>query len=297
MSETKSITAVTNGQGKQLRRFAEDAVDGAIDDGLLDKDGAQNLIENGDEFKADIIASIKKHSLSNQYAHEEVESSYAYPKGYKVKGITEQTNILRQLFPGIGFADEKLAEQPLPPNAEGWFAIPKWQSVGKTYGEALQRVLDLIEQTRNGVFHNYCKGRLGANYLRKHERTQKKLEALGEAQKGYDILVVPAQFGLRHRGRSVRRAREIFLTNEFGLGSYEVGIMILTHPERLMNYDDLWIDCAGDEFAPFGGDFHDVPYFSFGGGFGGRVRFDTLWFDDANEFYGSASAFLPPDLL
>ncbi len=57
--------------------------------------------------------------LSNQFADEEVQSSYAYPKGYKVKGITEQTNILRRLFPGIGNALEKLADQPLPPNAEG----------------------------------------------------------------------------------------------------------------------------------------------------------------------------------
>ncbi|MBI2625234.1 MAG: hypothetical protein HYW70_02795 [Candidatus Nealsonbacteria bacterium] len=48
--------------------------------------------------------------------------NYGYPKGYKVKNITEQTNILRQLFPGIGYADDKLAERPLPPNADGRFS-------------------------------------------------------------------------------------------------------------------------------------------------------------------------------
>ena len=45
-----SITTVTDGQKKQVRRFAEDAVDRAIAEGLLDKDSIQKLIENGDEF-------------------------------------------------------------------------------------------------------------------------------------------------------------------------------------------------------------------------------------------------------
>jgi len=290
---TQSITpAVTEGQRKQVKRFAEDAVDRAITKGVLDKNGAQKLIKNGDQFQADIIASIKEHSLSNQFADEEVESSYGYLSGYtKPKGITEQTNILRQLFPGIGFADEKLAQQPLPPNTEGWFAIPRWQSVAKTYNEAVQKVLDLIKQQRKGKFYNWREGQLGEQYLRQHERTTKKFEALGEAQKGYDILVIAAQFGLRHRGRSVRRAREVFMINEFGLGAFAVGIMILTHPERLMNYDDLWIDCAGDEFAPGAdGDFHRAPCFDFDG--------DEVWFITgcvgiASKYFGSASAFLP----
>lgn len=285
------ITNVTDGQKKQVKRFAEDAVDRAVVEGVLDKDSIQKLIENGDEFQADIIASIKKHSLSNQFADEEVESSYGYLSGYrKPKGMTEQVNILRQLIPGIGNALEKLAEQPLPGNAEGWFAIPRWQSVGKTYNEAVQKVLDLIKQQR-GSFYNYREGQLGAKYLRKHERTTKKLEALGEAQKGYDILVVAAQFGLRHRGKSVRRAREVFMGSEFGLGAFEIACMILTHQERLANYDDLWIDCAGDEYAPGGdGDFSHAPCFLFSDG---KVKFDTHWVGGAYEHCGSVSAFLP----
>ena len=157
------ITTVTDGQKKQVKRFAEDAVDRAIAEGLLDKDGIQKLIENGDEFQAHIIAGIKDLLVSNQFADEEVESSYAYPKGYKVKGITDQTNILRQLFPGIGFADEKLADQPLPPNAEGWFAIPKWEKFAPTYGEAVEKVLAMIGSKRK--FYNYRDGQLGADHL------------------------------------------------------------------------------------------------------------------------------------
>lgn len=318
------ITPVTDGQKKQVKRFAEDAVDRAIADGLLDKDTTQKLIENGDEFQTRIIAGIKellvsnqfadeeggdiihgfpypqshseswpkslKHPVSNQFADEEVESNCVYPNGYKVKGITEQTNILRQLFPGVGFADEKLADQLFPPNAEGWFAIPRWQLVAKTYNEAVQKVLDLIEKQRKGKFYNYREDRIGEQYLRQHERTAKKLQTLGNQQKGFDILVVATQFGLRHRGRSVRRAREVFMANEFGLGAFEIGCMILTHPERLQHYDDLWIDCVGDEFSPDAdGFFHYAPDFSLDDG---RVRFHTRWVSYADVHGGSASGFL-----
>src|SRR3989338_2735804 len=223
------ITTVTDGQKKQVKRFAEDAVDRAIAEGLLDKDGIQKLIENGDEFQARIVTGIKELSVSNQFANEEVQSSYAYPKGHKVKGITEQTNILRQLFPGVGFADEKLAEQPLPPNAEGWFAIPKWEKFAPTYGEAVEKVLAMIASKR--TFYNYRKDQTGPEYLRQHAKTVKMFQKLGDEQKDHDILVVPCQFGLRHKGRSVRRAREVFMANEFGLGAFAIGIMLLTHPE------------------------------------------------------------------
>jgi hypothetical protein len=205
---TKSITSVTDGQKKQVRRFAEDALDRAIAEGVLDKDSIQKLIENGDDFQERILAAVRELSLSNLFADEETESSYGYLSGYKPKGMTEQTNRLRQLIPGIGFANEKLVEQPLPPNAEGYFAISRWQSVAPTYGQALQKMFDLIKQTRDGKFYDYREGKLGADRLRLVPKTQKALEKLGKEQEGFDILVAPCQFGFRHRGRSVRRARE-----------------------------------------------------------------------------------------
>ena len=285
---TKSITS---GQRKQYLRFVEDAAERALKEVGLDKDGLQRLIENGDKFQARIITGIREFSVSNQFADEEVECSYVYPADYKVKGITEQTNILRQLFPGIGYADENLASRPLPANTEGWFAIPRWQKVAETYNEAVEKVLELIKQQRKGKFYNWRGGKLGKQYLRQHEHTVKKLQALGDQQKDYDILVVAAQFGLRHRGRSVRRAREIFTTNEFGLGAFEIGCMLLTHPERLVSYNDLGIDCAGDEYAPVaGGSFSSTPFF-FSNESG--VVFGTGWFGRARSGCGSASGSLP----
>ena len=287
---TQSITSITDGQKKQYLRFVEDAAERALKETALDKDGIQKLIENGDEFQARIVTGIKELSVSNQFADEEVQSSYAYPKGYKVKGITEQTNILRQLFPGIGFADEKLADQPLPPNAEGWFAIPKWEKFAPTYGEAVEKVLAMIGSKRK--FYNYRDGQLGAEYLRQHAKTVKMFQKLGDEQKDHDILVVPAQFGLRHKGRSVRRAREVFTANEFGLGAFAIGIMVLTHPERLVQWEQLHVDCAGDEFSSGAdGDFSHAPIFDF---YDGKVKFFAHWYGFAGVRYGSASAFVSP---
>jgi hypothetical protein len=100
-------------------------VEDGIDAMNLQKEGAQRLIENGGEFQAELKKLASRFSITNQYADEEVDSSYGYLSGYKPNGksITKQTNRLRELFPGIGYANEKLAEQVLPENAEGWFAV------------------------------------------------------------------------------------------------------------------------------------------------------------------------------
>jgi hypothetical protein len=278
---------MTSNQRKQIVRFVEDGIDAMN----LQKDGAQRLIENGGEFQSELKKLVERFSITNQYADEEVKSSYGYLSGYKPKGITEQTNRLRELFPGIGYANEKLAEQVLPENVEGWFAIPRWQKVAQTYGEAVQKVLDLIKQTRSGAFQNYRKGELGPTQLRQSAKSVSIFQKLGDEQKEQDILVVPAQFGLRHRGRSVRRAREVMNANECGLGAFAIGIMLLTHPERLKHYDDLWIDCAGDEFAPGAvGVFSGSPYFEF---IDVRVGFGACDVGIAGGRCGSASVCLP----
>ncbi len=303
---TSITNSITDGQKKQIIRVCEDAAlkaaTEAVEEALLTKELAQRILSGGDKLQAKLkevvgqficgvsieLRQEEDKTVSDQFADEEVESSYAYPKGYKVKGITEQTNILRQLFPGIGFADEKIAEQPLPTNAEGWFAIPKWQTLAPTYGEAVEKVLAMIASKRK--FYNYRDGQLGAEYLRQHAKTVKMFQKLGDEQKDFDILVVPAQFGLRHKGRSVRRAREVFAANEFGLGAFAIGIMLLTHPEREVQWEQLHVDCAGDEFAPGAdGGVSDAPIFGFRDG---KVEFGAYWYDDARELFGSASAFL-----
>jgi len=286
-----TLQAITSQQKKQFKRFVEDACDRVLENADLDKNGLQKLLERGGEFQSRIVTAVQELSVSNQYAGEEVASSYGYLSGYEPKSIAEQVEVLRELFPELGSIDEGLAEADLPANAEGWFAIPRWEKIADTYGEAVDKVLALLSKTRGGRFHNYRQGQLGSRYLRQHERTVVMLERFGEAQSDHDILVVPAQFGLMHRGRSVRRAREVFKASEFGLGAFQIVCMLLTHPERLQHLNDLWIDCAGDEFSPGGdGDFSGAPCINFDDG---GVGFGTHWVGSARGDYGSGSGFLP----
>lgn len=295
----QTITQATSGQIKQINRFGSDAIEKVLGELGLDNPGAQRVIEHGYEFveavRTAALASLKDLSVSDKFKNEEVKSNYGYLSGYrKPKSITEQCNILRQIFLGVGFADEKLSEREVPKHAEGWFAIPKWQTVAPTYSEAVQKVLDAIKKARNGKFYNYRDGQINDQRLRQSDKakTAAVFQKLSDEQKDHDILVVAAQFGIYHRGRSVRRAREVFVSNEFGLGAFAVGIMILTHAERLQHYEDLWIDCVGDEFDDPGAAvrFDRAPCFCFGVG---RVEFATFWFDIAYGYCGSASAFVP----
>jgi len=249
---------------------------------------------------ADLIGEfIKKHRYLETFENEEVSSSYGYLSGYKPFGLTGQTNRLRELFSGLGFANQDLLQQiengqvKLPKGAEGWFAIPNWMKnpgiFGETYAEAVQKVLIMIKQARDGKFYNYREGLIDNKHLRQSAKALEAWKQVAEAQGNPDILIVAGQFGLRHRGRSVRRARVVMTSGEFGLGAFAIGCMLLTHPKRLMNYNDLWIDCAGDEFSPDGdGDFSVAPFFRFDDV---KVWFDTRYVDDANDRYGTASGF------
>jgi len=298
---TQSITSITDGQKKQYKRFLEDVGERALAEVSLDKDGIQKLIENGGEFQADVVASIKRLSVSNQFADEEESSSYGYLSGYKPDPSLEENLVnleaelarLRQI-PELAEADydrdylERIrsGEITLPVGNERWTLIPKWELLGKAYGVAVERTLALVSEDRDGNFHNFREGELGANYLRQGARSVEMWKQLAKSQIG-DILIVPIQAGIVYRGRSVRRAREVFRAHEFGLGTFAVGMLILTHPERLKHLDDLWIDCAGDEYSPNAdGDFPYAPIFGFDGG---QVRFYTSWVSGASSGYGSAS--------
>ncbi|MCH8888804.1 hypothetical protein IID26_00030 [Patescibacteria group bacterium] len=237
------------------------------------------------------MTTLTRKATIAKFESEEVASDYGYFSGYKKpKAIARQVTYLRQLLPKLGSADEKLAEENPPPNAEGWFAIPRWEKISPIYHEAVKIVLDLIKETRNGNFYIHREGKLFMQYLRQHESTVAAIKRFGKEQKKHDILVIPAQFGLRHRGRSVRRARETMKNvSEFGLGAFHVAIMILTHPERLEHYRDLWIDCAGDGYAPGSVCCSSAPCFKFSGS---GVGFDSDWFDLSIDHYGSASGFV-----
>jgi hypothetical protein len=260
----------------------------------LGKEAAQRVHMRGNELAAGIAKLIAELSVSDQYADEEVETSYNYPPQYRVKPLAEQIETLVKLFNLDGTKAYAYASNlpVLPEGAEGWFAVPRFEAVGNTYGDAVEKVIGLIAKSRK--LKNWREGQLHERYLRQSERTQWMMAKLVEGQEG-DILVIPAQFGFRHRGKSVRRVRETFYDNEFGLGAFAVGTMLLTHPEREVEWEQLHIDCSGDEYSPVAdGRFVNAPIFSWSDG---GLHFNHNWASVASEQYGSASGFLPKSLL
>lgn len=265
-------------------------------------DGSAQRLNESREFWKELGELIQKHSATNQYANEVVSSNYTYPKEYKSpKPIAEQVKTIATTF-GLNptQALEFTKNLPtLPEGAEGWFAIPKVSAVAKQqfpaitdkaeqYCEAVKLVHTKLAESRS--FYNYRKGEIVPSKLRQHARTMDFLEHLESEQQG-DILIIAVQYGMRHRGKSVRRARETFAGNEFGLGAFAVGCMALVHPERYVRWEELDTDCAGDEFAPDAdGDFSESPIFRF---VGDGLEFSTSDVGDAYDYYGSVSGFVP----
>lgn len=296
---TKKLITSDDPKGRQ----ATDLFRGAYNKAQLTEEQAQRLNENrGGDFTTELLQLIQKHSATNQYANEVVSSNYTYPKEYKgPKLIAEQVKTIATMF-GLDPAQalEFAKNLPtLPEGAEGWFAIPKVSAVAKQqfpaitdkaeqYCEAVKLVHTKLAESRS--FYNYRNGEIVPNKLRQHARTVDFLEHLESEQQG-DILIIAVQYGMRHRGKSVRRARETFASNEFGLGAFAVSCMALVHPERYVRWEELDTDCAGDEFAPFAdGDVSEFPVFYFnvdGLGFGTDVV------SNASGNYGSVSGFVP----
>jgi hypothetical protein len=298
-ASSASEVPATTGQVDEYLRYCVNATKSGVKTALKkaspNKDRMQEILESEELSKAIcdlIIEKTKSLSVTNEFANERVSSSYCYLSGYKrPKSMAEQVAILRKLFDKfvLGTYDETLSIQV--EEAEGCFAVIDWRLVASSYSEAVQKVLDLLKVVYKGNFVNYREGKLGLKYLRQHSRTIQKMELLAAQQSGHSIMVVPAQFGIMHAGESVRCARGGMPYREFGLDPFSVGIMLLTHPERLQQYDDLWIDCPGGEYSPDAdGAFDDAPYFHF---HDGKLKFGTGRVGRAYENYGSASAFLP----
>lgn len=127
-------------------------------------------------------------------------------------------------------------ELTLPEGAEGWFAIPKWSALGRTLKDARDTVRGAIKmrETRTAK-----QGSLVVS-----EKTSTGFKRIYEEQPG-DIIIFPAQFGLRHHETTFCRVREQLTENEFGLDTFTVACMLLTHPERLAG--DM-VSCPGEHY-------------------------------------------------
>lgn len=284
----------TEKQNKLIQEFLGAAVQDAYQKAIeqLDQQSAQTVLDMEKTLKSElagkIVEMIQRHTISDKFKDEEVGSNRVYPATYRVRPIEAQVTELKKLFPSLGACNEKLARRPVPEGAEAWFAIPRWQALASTYNEAVEMLIGVLASKRR--FSNRILGRLGPTYLRQTERSKLAEKILADQQQGNDILVVGAQAGLLHRGSSARRTRIAMAPNEFGLGIFAFGCMLLTHPERLSSGDTLMVDCGGDEYSVRGDyTFDRVPLFDYDLS---GIEFSIFYEDRARNLWGTPTGFL-----
>ena len=287
----------TEEQHARLRVALEQSLTGAVPEIVqqLDRNGILRLLEDELQLTREMCDQIgqlvRQRALRvEQFPAEEVPSEKTYGAGYRVKPIPGQVTLLREAFPELKEArcNEIMSRYDLPDGAEAWFAIPRWQALAPTYTEAIERVFAVLANRRR--FENRICGKMSAEYLRESDRAAQAWNLIGNSQEGANILVIPAQAGLRHRGRSARRAAAMMDSNEFGLGAFATAILILLHPERMSGGETLMIDASGDEYALLGnGEYTRVPLFDFGIS---GLEFSIFYRERARPMWGTPSAFV-----
>jgi len=301
-----SETLITSRDTKGLH--AVGIFEAAYNQASLTDARAQRLNENGGELKKLIAALIQELSATDRYKDQEVPSKYNYPPEYKgAKDLHTQIQTLVGILPGLNpeptwaWYNEAYGKLEVPDWVEGVFAIPSEfalmrlfhpdiQDRAAAYCASVNLLMGKISDSRK--FYNYRDGQIDPAHLWRTEKTTEMLDALWELQGRPDIIVLPAQLGMRHRGRSVLRARECFVGNEFGAGSLEGMAIALTHPERFVRWEQLHEDMAGDDFSAGAvAQAARAPCLVF---FDDRVEFDADGAGYPSEYYGSVSCWLPP---
>jgi hypothetical protein len=284
----------TDQQNHMLQQFLGDAAQEAYRTVIeqLDQQSAQTVLDMGRKLKSEVaerlVEIVRRHTVSSKFKDEEVGSNRIYPPSYRVRPVEAQVSELRKMFPALSSCMEKLARKPVPQGAEAWFAIPRWQALAPTYNEAVGLMLEVLASKRK--FSNRIVGKLGDTFLRQTERSKLAEKILAGQQQDNDFVVVGAQAGMLHRGSSARRTRVSMAGNEFGLGVFAIGCMLLTHPERLSTGDTLMIDCSGDEYSARGGyTFDRVPLFDYDIA---GIEFSIFYEDRARNLWGTPTGFL-----
>jgi hypothetical protein len=284
----------TEQQNRLLQEFLGDAIQEAYHTDIeqLDRQSAQAVLDANRKIRSEVaqrvVEIIQRHTISDKFKDEEGGSNRVYPSTYRERPVEAQVTELRKMFPSLGGCLEKLSRKPLPAGAEAWFAIPRWQALASTYSEAVEMMLGVLATRRK--FSNRIIGKLSGKYLRQSERSRLAEKILAEQQQDNDILVVAAQAGMLHRGSSARRTRVALAGNEFSLGVFAMGCMLLTHPERLSTGETLMIDCSGDEYSVRADyTFDRVPLFDYDLG---GIEFSIFYEDRARNLWGTPTGFL-----
>mgnify|MGYP001598671630 CR=1 FL=1 len=271
---------------------------------------AQALLEDWGTVQAIGRGQLGKSTLKkakgcpvNPYANEKDGPVYTYPKGYKPNSVEEQVGVLlRHLnLLDISHVGGIVRWIGTVKGADGFYLVPKPTVMAERLGidnhwdnfGLLTEQGPLTALGSQRAFTSWQDGAMGSNYYRLSESAKAALVKLEAGQPG-DVLVVPAQTGKLFAGYSVRNSRwEIGHADgpaQWPLPAYCLGWMLFANPHRLTKYEDLRIDCPGDEYrSGSSGKFCRTLYFYFADDWLGC---DNGWISDSHTIYGSASAFV-----
>lgn len=298
-------SGITSGQIAQLTQITESAVRSTILRVINklnpSKEQIQSaIVENGGDFQSAMMSRLPPvvDEVLRLFLTTGERPDYGHLSKYTPKDITLQIRRLHELFPELGNANYKILAQieggelVLPEGAEGFFAIPHWSSIGRSYLGAVGRVIMLLRQLYGGHFQNWIKRQAGSKYLCEGMMKMDAMETLQQAQNA-DILIIPAQFGVRYSNFCANRVLSGMQQNkEFGFGVYETGIMLLTHPERLQDTSAMRIGCIGDEASSVrSGTSRCIPLFDINGSELGLKR---IWSSFASMDHGMVTGFVFP---
>jgi hypothetical protein len=161
----------------------------------------------------------------------------------KHKSIEDQLKKLRKIAPNVKFEDNVSSV------SEG-YVLPLWQSLACTYPKALEKVFDKIDDLHGIDFVNCLNYKEGLPSLSTNEDVIVAVEKIRTLQGNSNYIIVPAQIGKLTLGRSVEEVLVGLLgTPNFGLTSFHVGVILLTHYDRIAGGDSLWINCPGDSVS------------------------------------------------
>jgi hypothetical protein len=182
--------------------------------------------------------------------------------------IEEQVQTLAAAFSlsadrALTFIATELPQLTLPSDADRWFAIlspttlerasPTRCDADRRYYEGLYLIFQRLTQSCS--FTNNALIPLYKRRLFQRSETIAAIDQVAQRQKG-DILIIPANIGFGG-GTSLWRSGD----KSFGLRSSEVACIILSNLESLRKFENLEIECAGDEVNPECGSVKGVPCF------------------------------------
>jgi len=291
---TETSVKICDPIGRKFMTALTNVAKEAYDEAGLSEEEARRL-----NSKPELASDIRLFISINRRAPEAFRE---YPKEYGgPRPIEEQILMLAeicQLDPGQSLEFAKGLPKP-PIGSEGWFAVPSevalacrfhWRVKNQVerHCQAVRFIHEKIGASR--PFFVECPGNIHPACLYVHVRTVEAMERIAKQQKG-DILIIAAQLGKEHAGCSADDAFKAFKAEEFGLTSFDVGSIALTHPGRFAYEYGLHVLCPGEE--AFDSDYPNKKVTSYHVDRDKALVFKFACRSVANPFWGTVTGFPP----